>query len=125
MPSVPILSLDPPIRVTHVDTYGQGAIWWFQFEDANGQQTTLSLDNRPESPTRFRLFEGSRFPNRPESVLLDLGGDEEAIAVPFISHWLDSDEFDRLREYGQELLLSAFNRYGEPRLPHDLTTDAT
>lgn len=120
MPRVPILSLEPPIRVTLASGYGQGTICWFQLEDVNGQTTTISLDNRADSSTRFRLFQGSRFPNRPESVLLDLGGDEEGIAIPCISRWLDSDEFARLPQYGQELFLAAINRYGEPPLPQDL-----
>lgn len=110
-----ILDLDSTARVIWVDCYST-TVFWVRFEDAKGWQAIVGIDLRMDSPTRNRLFEKAMHPNKPGAIFLDLGGEEEGIAIPLISRWLDSDEPRKLgyREEGVELFKRAFLRLGEP-----------
>jgi hypothetical protein len=112
-----ILELDDTARVIWVDTYSSN-VFWVDIEDAKGQRALVGIDLRKDSPTRNRLFEKAMHPNKPGAVFLELGGEEEGIAIPLISRWLDSDEPRKMgcREEGVELIKSAFLRLGEPIL---------
>jgi hypothetical protein len=86
-----ISSLGGNLRVAFVDAYGDGTIHaWLK--DEYGRGTEVCIDGRKNSPTRYRLFEQARHPNKRGAVLIELGAVEEGIVVPLISHWLDSDE---------------------------------
>ena len=92
-------------------------------EDAEGRRATVCLDGRTGSPTRFRLIEGTRHPCHPGGRVLELGCPEEGIAVPLLSHWLDSQQpTGVVAEYGVELARDALLRLGEsaePGIPRD------
>ena len=112
----PLSSLRSPIKVTLVDAYGDGTIW-FSLKGSCDRHATLCIDGRAESPTRYRLFDGGRHPNSNNMTLIDLGGVEEGIVIPVVSHWVDSGEMERwFTEYGVEKFLETFNRYGEPQV---------
>src|SRR5262249_55759287 len=96
---VPVRQLGPSAKVVLVDGYGDGTIWWVM-EDSEGRRATVCLDGRTGSPTRFRLIDGTRHPRHPGGRVLDLGCPEEGVAVPLLSHWLDSQQStDVLAEY--------------------------
>jgi hypothetical protein len=110
-----ILDLDDSARVIWVDSYSTN-VFWVDFEDASGRRATVGIDLRKDSPTRNCLFEKARHPNKPGAVVLELGGEEEGIAIPLISRWLDSDEPRKMgyREEGLQHVKNAFLRLGEP-----------
>src|SRR5437899_3127577 len=115
MTLVSILDLDRSARVVWVDSYSTN-VFWVDFEDATGKRALVCIDLRKDSPTRNRLFEKAMHPNKPGAVLVELGGEEEGVAIPLISRWLDSDEPRKMgiREEGIELVKTAFLRLGEP-----------
>ena len=115
MTFVSILDLDDTARVVWVDSYST-KVFWVDFEDSLGRRATVCIDLRKDSPTRNRLFEKAMHPTKPGAILVELGGEEEGIAIPLISRWLDSDEPRKLgiREEGVELVKNAFLRLGEP-----------
>ena len=109
-------SLRSLIKVTLVDAYGDGTIW-FSLRGSCNRHATLFMDGRAESLTRYRLFDGGRHPSSNNMTLLDLGSVEEGIVIPLVSHWIDSGEMERqFTEYGVEKFLKTFNRYGEPQV---------
>lgn len=114
MELVPISGLDETARVTHMASYGLN-VFWAMIEDASGKKTQVCIDLRAESPTRSRLFEQARHPNQTGARLLELGCEEEGIAIPLISRWLDSEEPSRMgiHDKGIELLKMAFLKLGE------------
>ena len=114
---VSVSELGPSARVVLVDRYGDGTLWWVM-EDAQGRRATVCLDGRAGSPTRFRLIDGTRHPGKPGGRVLDLGCPEEGIAVPLLSHWLDSQRpKDVVSEYLVEVVREALLRLGEPAEP--------
>jgi hypothetical protein len=115
MDLVSILELDSSARVIWVDSYSTN-VFWADFEDAQGKRALVCIDLRKDSPTRNRLYEKAMHPNKPGAVLLDLGSEEEGVAIPLISRWLDSDEPRKIgiREEGIELVKRAFLKLGEP-----------
>jgi hypothetical protein len=114
---VPVSELGPSPWVVLVDRYGDGTIWWVM-EDAEAKWATVCLDGRAESPTRFRLIDGTRHPRHSGGRVLDLGCPEEGIVVPLLSHWLDSQQpADVVSEYFVEVVREALLRLGEPAAP--------
>lgn len=114
---VPISELGPSAKVVFVDRYSDGTLWWVM-EDAEGRRATVCLDGRTGSPMRFRLIEGTRHSKHPGGRVLDLGCPEEGIAVPLISHWLDSQHpKGAITEHGIELVRDGLLRLGEPSEP--------
>ncbi len=91
----PIAQLSGAVRVTFVDCYGSGSVWWFVLRDQKRREAFACIDRRELSPTFNRLFDGSRHPKQPNVKLLDLGSVEESIVVPAISRCLDSEGLDR------------------------------
>ena len=63
-----------------------------RLEDERGRGTEVCIDGRKNSPTRYRLFEQTRHPNRQGAVLIELGAVEEGIVVHEVCQWLESDE---------------------------------
>ncbi len=112
---LPVLSLVGSLRVTLVDGYGDGTVW-FAIEDSGSGGATLCIDGRERSPTRHRLFDLARHPQKPGAVLLELGGPEEGIVVPLVSRWLDSARPRELglTEFGWEMVRDALLRLGTP-----------
>ena len=110
-----ISALVPPIHVVLADAYGDGVVW-FVLEDERGNFARVCIDGRKLSRTRHRLFDEAKHPKDPKGILLELGGDEEAVVVPLISQWLDSDTPKTLglSEYGWEIIRDALVRLGEP-----------
>lgn len=111
-----ILDLDHTARVTTMDAYTH--VFWAEFEDTNGRRALICIDLRPDSPTRNRLYGNAMHPKKPRAVLLELGGEEEGVAIPLISHWLDSDapRKNGIGEEGVELLKRSFRCLGDPIL---------
>jgi len=110
----PISTLGSSVRVTLVDAYGDGTVW-FCFKNSAGDLTTVCIDGREGSPTKHRLFDQARHPSQPDAVFLELGGEEEGLVVGLVSRWLDSNEsHKKLTEYGRELITNALVRIGEP-----------
>ena len=111
---VPVSKLDSSARVVLADAYSSAAIFWFDLE-ADGGAAFVFFDGRERSPTRNRLFQGARHPNRPEATLIELGSEEEGVAIPAISRFVDSDDARRwLTCRGIELIIEYLNRYGQP-----------
>ena len=110
-----IAALAEPIRVVLADAYGDGVVW-FALKGACGCAARVCIDGRKLSRSRNRLFDGAKHPNDPAAILMELGGDEEAVVVPLISRWLDSASSRTvgLNEYGWELIRDALLRLGEP-----------
>lgn len=112
----PIASLGKGLRCEFVDAYGDGTVN-ARIIDDQGHQAVICIDGRKGSPTRYRLFEGDRHPNRPGAVLIELGAPEEGIVVPLLSRWLDSDEARKsFTEEGYERVRMTVSRLGEPTL---------
>jgi hypothetical protein len=109
----PISTLGRSARVVLADAYGDGMVW-FAFEDAEGRYSTVCIDGRQGSPTRYRLFDMARHPKKPSAVLLDLGSAEEGIVIPLVSRWLDSapPRVLGLHDIGWELLRDTLIRIG-------------
>jgi hypothetical protein len=110
---LPISSLGGNLRISFVDAYGDGTVHaWLG--DENGRGTSVCIDGRKNSPTRYRLFEQARHPNQPGAVLIELGAIEEGIVVPLLSRWLDSVEARKcFTEYGYELIRETLLRLGD------------
>src|SRR5215471_11822320 len=115
MPLGSILDLDDTARVVWMDSYGT-SVFWARFEDTKGKSAIVCIDLRKDSPTRNRLFEKGRHPKKPGAILLELGGQEEGVAIPLISRWLDSEERRKqgTREECLDLCRNAWLRLGQP-----------
>ena len=115
MPLVSVLDLDHTAHVTWVDCYSTKVVW-AKIQDAKENLAFVCIDLRKDSPTRNRLFERAIHPVRADAVLLELGSEQEGIAVPLISRWLDSDQPTKLgmSEQGRELVKNALLHLGEP-----------
>lgn len=102
--------------VNWVDAYVDGT-FTFSLVGSCSRHSTVCIDGRINSPTRFRLFEGFRHPNSPLASLVELGDEAEGIVIPLISHWIDSGEINPFfNEYGVKKLLETIIRFGEPQL---------
>lgn len=108
-------SLGKGLRVEWVDFYGDRTLHACISDEA-GQRTTICIDGRMNSPTRYRLFQQARHPNKPGAVLVELGATEEGIVIPLLSRYLDSHgpKASGLTEYGWELAWETLLHYGEP-----------
>ena len=119
---VPVSSLVNEVFVEWADCYSDGTIT-VTLTDSHGHRSVVCIDNRRNSPTRYRLFEQVRHPNQTGAVLIELGSPEEGLLVPVLSHWCDSDykvwnpATDAPREETQmlkQILKEAMLRLGEP-----------
>jgi hypothetical protein len=112
---VSILELGSKAHVAWVDSSFQICVW-FEIEDGFERFAIICIDLRADSTTRFRLFEKAKSPCKAEALLLDLGCEEEGIAVSIVSRWLDSDVSKqwKISESGIELIQNALLRMGEP-----------
>ncbi len=114
-------ALGEGLRVEWVDFYGDHTMHACTSDNA-GQRTEICIDGRKNSPTRYRLFQQARHPNKPEAVLVELGAPEECIAIPLLSRYLDhGPKASGLTEYGWELARETLLRYGEPAIPGTAT----
>lgn len=111
---VPLTALGRGLRVEWVDFYGDLTMHAC-LVDGTGQRTTVCIDGRKSSPTRYRLFQRARHPSKPGATLLDLGCEEEGIVVPLLSHYLDLNgpTASGLTEYGWELAKETLLRLGD------------
>jgi hypothetical protein len=87
---VAVAALGPSPRIGWVD--GTPEVPWFEIDDAVGRYAVVCIDGRDGSPTRYRLFEGARHPDKPGAVLIELGSEEEGGVVPLLSRWLDDSD---------------------------------
>ena len=118
-----VATLSNAIHVKLFDRYGNwddGFVLWWALEDDRGQRTYVGLDDRKDSPTRYRLFEGVRHPGKDGCVWITLGSVEESIIVPLLSRWLDSPEtwqqarrsgvYEEFLEHAQKALVQLGSR---------------
>jgi hypothetical protein len=114
----PVTALGKVLHVEWIDFYGDHTMHAWIGDDA-GQRTAICIDGRKSSPTRYRLYQQARHPNKPEAVLVELGAQEEGIVIPLLSRYLDSHgpKAAGLTEYGWELARETLLRYGEPIVP--------
>lgn len=117
---IPIADLVEPIDVALFGTYGEwdaGFVFWWRLKDAQDRRTAVSIDDRKDSPTCHRLFQGAKHPDSPEAHLVDLGSEEEGIAIPVLSKWFDLPPKDmmgtRHSEEVLEIVRDAILRIGE------------
>jgi hypothetical protein len=112
---LPLTALGKRLRIEWVDFYGDLTMCACISDEA-GQGTTICIDGRKSSPTRYRLFQQARHPNQQGAALVELGAQEEGIVIPLLSHYLDSHgpKASGLTEYGWELARETLLRYGEP-----------
>jgi hypothetical protein len=112
---VPVTALGGRLWVEWVDFYGDHTMTACII-DSTGQRTHVCFDGRASSPTRYRLFQQARHPRQPGAVLVELGGQEEGIVVPLLSHWIDSGgpKTLGLTAFGWELARETLLRLGEP-----------
>ena len=113
MELVSVLALDESARVALVDSYSN--VHWAMFKDAQGQIAHVCIDRRDGSATKNRLFDKARHPDKPGATLLELGSEEEGIAISLLSRWFDSDEPRKMGigDLGLEIVRDAFLRLGE------------
>lgn len=111
---ITLAALGKGLRVVYVDFYGDHTMHALISDEA-GQRTTICIDGRKNSPTRYRLFQQARHPNKPGAVLIELGAPEEGIVIPLLSKYLDSGgpKALGLTEYGWELAKETLLRFGE------------
>jgi len=112
---IPVTALGKGLRVEWVDFYGDHIMHAFISDEA-GQRTAICIDRRKNSPTRNRLFQQARHPNKAGAVLIELGAPEEGIVIPLLSKYLDSGgpKTLGLTEYGWELAKETLLHFGEP-----------
>jgi hypothetical protein len=112
---LPVTALGKGLRVAWVDFYGDPTMHACISDEA-GQRTEICIDGRKDSPTRNRLFQQARHPNKAGAVLVELGAPPEGIVIPLLSRYLDSHgpKAAGLTEYGWELARETLLRYGEP-----------
>jgi len=112
---LPLTTLGKRLLVEWLDFYGDGTLHACISDEA-GQRTAICIDGRKNSPTRYRLFQQARHPNKPGAVLVELGAPEEGIVIPLLSRYLDSHgpKASGLTEYGWELAWETLLHYGEP-----------
>ncbi|WP_148227159.1 hypothetical protein [Planctopirus limnophila] len=110
----PIQSLNPRTAIRLGAAYGDGTVW-FSLEDSEGRIAHICIDGRDGSQTRYRLFDGARHPNSPDTVLIELGAPEEGVIVSLASTWLDSGTPKDLglTEFGWDLICDTLLRIGE------------
>ncbi len=110
----PIQSLNPRTAIRLGAAYNDGTVW-FSLEDSEGRIAHVCIDGREGSQTRYRLFDGARHPNSPDTVLVKLGAPEEGIIVSLASKWLDSGTPNDLglTVYGWDLIRDTVLRIGE------------
>lgn len=115
---LPITALGKKLHVECVDFYGDHTMHACIADEA-GLRTTVCIDGRVASPTRFRLFQQARHPRQQGALLVELGAEEESIVVPLLSTYLDSGgpKALNLTEYGWELAREMLSRLGEPIVP--------
>jgi hypothetical protein len=110
---VPVTALGKGLRVEWLDVYRDLTLH-ARLVDGAGQRTSICIDGRKCSPTRYRLFQQGRHPRQTGVTLVELGAPEEGIVVPLLSHYLDSGpRAVGLTEYGWELARETLLRLGE------------
>ena len=111
---LPVIALGNGLRVEWIDLYSDHVMHGC-IADEGGQRMEICIDARKNSPTRNRLFQQARHPNKPGAVLVELGAPEEGIVIPLLSRQLDGGpKAAGLTEYGWELAREILLRYGEP-----------
>jgi hypothetical protein len=112
---MPVTALGKGLRVEWIEVYGDHTLH-ARISDEAGQQTSICIDGRNNSPTRNRLFQQGRHPNKPEAVLVELGSPEEGIVIPLLSRYFDSHgpKASGLTEYGWEFAREILLHHGEP-----------
>jgi hypothetical protein len=112
---LPITALGKGLRVEWIDFYGDLTMHACISDEA-GLRTAICIDGRKNSPTRYRLFQQARHPNKPQAVLLELGALEEGLVIPLLSNYLDSGGPNALglTEYGWELAKETLLHFAEP-----------
>jgi hypothetical protein len=104
--------LDEGIEIALVDAYGDGTVW-AKLVDRRSRVAYACIDGRLGSETRFRLFDGDRYPAKPGTVLIDLGAEEEGLFISLVSRWIDTEPpRHHLNEFGLELVRNALLHVG-------------
>ena len=89
----PFASLLPDRAIVLVDWYTHGefgrGVLWAAFEDSAGSRAHVCIDNRVDSSTRGRVFDGARHPRQPDATPIELGNEIEGHVVALLSNWCD------------------------------------
>ncbi|MEI8383775.1 MAG: hypothetical protein WCJ09_26915 [Planctomycetota bacterium] len=89
----PFVSLLPDRAIVWVDWYTHGeygrGVLWVAVKDSADSLAHVCIDNRVNSPTRGRIFDGARHPEKPEATLIEIGDEIEGEVVALLSAWCD------------------------------------
>lgn len=112
-------SLRSDRAIVLVDWYGHGeygrGVLWAVIEDSAGSRAHVCIDNRGDSTTRGRVFEGARHPVEPNAKLVEIGDEIEGDVVALLSNWCDDPAnwrsqagpyFDEFKELFVETILA-------------------
>lgn len=87
-------ALLPDRAIVWVDWYGQGeygyGVLWATIEDSEGSRAFICIDNRFDSSTRGRLFDGARHPKIPDAAIVQMGDEVEGEVIALLSNWCDN-----------------------------------
>lgn len=87
-------SLRPDREIVWVDWYGHGeyghGVLWATIEDSTGTRHCVCIDNRVDSSTRGRIFDGVRHPNKADAAIVEIGDEIEGDVVALLSNWCDN-----------------------------------
>lgn len=86
-------ALNADRAIVVVDWYGSGeygrGVLWAAIEDSEGARAHICIDNRVDSETRGRIFDGARHPAKPGATLVEIGAEMEGDVVAMLSSWCD------------------------------------
>jgi hypothetical protein len=90
----PFASLLADRTIVLVDWYGHSdfgnGVLWASVEDSSRSLAHVCIDNRRDSTTRGRIFDGARHPSMPSASLVELGDQTEGDIVSLFSEWCDN-----------------------------------